>query len=228
MKLWSDQWGNGEPLPERYAAGRLQSGGGVGFGANLSPPLRWSGMPAGARSLVLLCNDFDAPGLNDDVGRPGRDPATDFSAELSGELSIELRADPVRMDFFHWVLIDLPPDTPGLAEGEWGRGFTARGKPGPATRLGARHGLNDFTTRFARDRNLAGDYHGYDGPFPPANDSLVHHCVFALYALDLQRLPIEGSFTGPQVLHAMAGHVLGSATHSGTYTLNPRLRALQS
>ena len=27
---------------------------------------------------------------------------------------------------------------------------------------------------------MAGDYYGYDGPFPPWNDSLVHHYVFTL------------------------------------------------
>jgi hypothetical protein len=37
------------------------------------------------------------------------------------------------------------------------------------------------------------------------------------------RLPVEGSFTGEQVRRALAGCLLGEATHSGTYTLNPRL-----
>jgi len=31
-------------------------------GDNVSPALRWSGVPGGTRSLVLLCNDRDAPG----------------------------------------------------------------------------------------------------------------------------------------------------------------------
>ncbi len=74
-----------------------------------------------------------------------------------------------------------------------------------------------------RTPQRAGNYFGYDGPFPPFNDSLVHHYVFTLYALDLPRLPLEGVFTGPQVREAIAGHVLGAATHSGTYTLNRRL-----
>jgi Raf kinase inhibitor-like YbhB/YbcL family protein len=30
-------------------------------GANLSPPLRWSGVPAGTGELVLICEDPDAP-----------------------------------------------------------------------------------------------------------------------------------------------------------------------
>ena len=29
MKLWSDSWANGERIPERYAAGKLDAAGGV-------------------------------------------------------------------------------------------------------------------------------------------------------------------------------------------------------
>ena len=31
-------------------------------GADLSPPFAWSGVPAGTRSLLLVCDDVDAPG----------------------------------------------------------------------------------------------------------------------------------------------------------------------
>jgi phosphatidylethanolamine-binding protein (PEBP) family uncharacterized protein len=51
----------------------------------------------------------------------------------------------------------------------------------------------------------------------------VHHYVFTLYAVSVDRLPVEGAFTGPQVREALADHVLGEATLSGTYTLNKRL-----
>ena len=129
------------------------------------------------------------------------------------------------MDFFHWVLIDLPPRPTVIAEGEFSRGFTARGKAGPATINGARQGLNDYTGWFAGDAEMAGQYFGYDGPFPPFNDSLVHHYVFTLYAVSVPRLPVEGVFTGHDVRAALAGHVLGAATFSGTYTLNHRLAA---
>lgn len=207
MKIWSDAWSNGEPIPERYAAGRLAAGG-VAFGENLSPPLQWADLPAGTRSLVLICHDFDVPSRADDVNQPDR--------EVPAELE--------RVEFFHWLLVDLPPSVQGLAEGEWSRGFTPRGKPGPATGGAARQGLNDYTGWFAGDPAQAGRYFGYDGPFPPFNDSLVHHYVFTLYALDTPRLAVAGDFTGAQVREALAGHVLGAATLSGTYTLNRRLR----
>lgn len=206
MRLWSDDWANGEPIPERFAAGRLATDGRVEFGENLSPHLAWDHLPEGTRSLVLMCQDFDVPSRPDDVNREDR----------------EVPADLERRDFFHWVLVDLPPTLGSLASGEFGRGFTARGKPGPLAPHGARHGLNDYTGWFAQDPAMAGRYFGYDGPFPPFNDALVHHYVFALFALSVERLPVEGAFTGADVRAAMIDRVLGSATHSGTYTLNRR------
>jgi phosphatidylethanolamine-binding protein (PEBP) family uncharacterized protein len=211
MKLWSDSWTNGDRIPSRYAAGRVD-GDGVAFSDNLNPHLAWSEVPSGAKSMVLICHDFDVPSRGDDVNRPGR----------------EVPADLPRVDFFHWVLVDLPPQPTVIAEGEYSRGFTARGKPGPATLHGARHGLNDYTGWFAGNPEMAGQYFGYDGPFPPFNDSLVHHYVFTLYAVALERLPIEGAFTGAQVREKLAGRVLGEATFSGTFTLNQRLLALQA
>jgi Raf kinase inhibitor-like YbhB/YbcL family protein len=206
MKLWSESWTNGDRIPSRHAAGQLTESG-VGFSDDINPHLAWSGVPDGTRSLVLICHDFDVPSRGDDVNQPDR----------------EVPADLPRVDFFHWVLVDLPPSRSHIAEGEFSRGFTPRGKPGPGTLEGARHGLNDFTNWFAGDAHMGGDYFGYDGPFPPFNDSLVHHYVFTLYALDLERLPVEGRFTGADARAALAGHVLAEATHSGTYTLNRRL-----
>ena len=97
------------------------------------------------------------------------------------------------------------------------------GKPGPAAPQGARQGLNDFTGWFAADAAMAGSYFGYDGPFPPFNDSIVHHYVFTLYALSVERVAVEGAFTGAQVREAIAPYVLGRAALTGTYTLNRRL-----
>jgi phosphatidylethanolamine-binding protein (PEBP) family uncharacterized protein len=207
MKLWSTSWVNGERIPVRCAAGKPDGAGGATFSDNLNPHLAWSEVPAGTRSFALICHDFDVPSRGDDVNQPGR----------------EVPADLPRVDFFHWVLVDLPATLGQMAEGEFSRGFTARGKSGPATLHGARQGLNDYTGWFAGNADMAGSYFGYDGPFPPFNDSLVHHYVFTLYALGSARAPVEGSFTGAQVRQAIYAHVLAEATHSGTYTLNKRL-----
>lgn len=56
-------------------------------GKDISPPLTWNGMPAGARSLALIVDDPDAP-----------DPAAP------------------RMTWVHWVLYNLPVSSTGLPE----------------------------------------------------------------------------------------------------------------
>jgi len=206
MKLWSDSWNDGERIPPQYACGRLGDQGPT-FSDNLNPHLAWSGLPAGTKSLVLVCHDPDVPSRGDDVNQPDR----------------EVPADLPRVDFFHWVMVDIPAGVSAIDEGEYSRGFTPRGKQGPATLHGARHGLNDYTGWFASDPERSGQYFGYDGPFPPFNDSLLHHYVFTLHALSVERLAVEGAFTGQQVRQAMAGKVLDQAALSGIYTLNRRL-----
>jgi len=57
-------------------------------GADTSPPLAWSGVPASAKSLALIVDDPDAP----DPGAP-------------------------KMTWVHWVLYNLPPQTTGIGEG---------------------------------------------------------------------------------------------------------------
>jgi len=209
MRLISNSWADGGSIPERFAAGRLDASGQVGFSGNQNPHLMWSEVPLSARSLVLICQDPDAPSCGDDVNQPDR----------------EVPADLARVDFFHWVLVDLPPVLREFQEGEFSSGFTPRGKSGPATFHGARHGLNDYTGWFAGDPDRSGQYFGYDGPFPPFNDARVHRYLFMLYALDVERCPVEGVFTAPQVLEAMRGHVLAQACLTGLYTLNRRLLA---
>lgn len=207
MKLSSNSWSDGQRIPARYAAGKPDGRGGVTFSDNVNPHLAWSGVPDGTRSFVLICHDPDVPSRGDDVNKPDR----------------EVPADLPRTDFFHWVMVDLPASLREIAEGEFSREFTARGKSGPATLRGARHGLNDYTGWFAGNDELGGQYFGYDGPFPPFNDARVHRYVFTLYALDVEHCPVEGSFTGAQVREAIAGHVLDEASFTGDYTLNKRL-----
>lgn len=207
MKLSSNSWSDGQRIPARYAAGKPDGRGGVTFSDNVNPHLAWSGVPDGAKSFVLICHDPDVPSRGDDVNKPDR----------------EVPADLPRTDFFHWVMVDLPASLREIAEGEFSREFTARGKSGPATLRGARHGLNDYTGWFAGNDELGGQYFGYDGPFPPFNDARVHRYVFTLYALDVEHCPVEGSFTGAQVREAIAGHVLDEASFTGDYTLNKRL-----
>jgi hypothetical protein len=52
VKLTSSAFTEGSPIPEQYTCD----------GDDVSPPLAWSGVPAGAKSFALICDDPDAPG----------------------------------------------------------------------------------------------------------------------------------------------------------------------
>lgn len=78
MKLASSAFSHNGAIPKKHSCD----------GGDVSPPLAWSGVPAGAKSLVLIVDDPDAP-----------DPAAP------------------QMTWVHWVLYNLPPSSGGLAEG---------------------------------------------------------------------------------------------------------------
>ncbi|MDQ2694978.1 MAG: YbhB/YbcL family Raf kinase inhibitor-like protein [Pseudomonadota bacterium] len=209
MKLSSSSFQDHRPIPGDFAFCVPAPGRHVASGGNRNPAFEWSGMPDGTQSLVLLCVDPDVPGKADDVNQEGR----------------QVPAGLARVDFYHWVLVDLPPGPSSIRAGEFSDGVTPRGKPGPLGPRGTRQGLNNYTQWFAADADMAGNYFGYDGPCPPWNDSIVHHYVFTLYALDVARCPVAGEFTGADVRRAIEGHVLAQASLTGTYSLNPKVRA---
>ncbi len=202
MKLDSQSFHNGQPIPAEFAAGDAN-----GFAVNRNPQLAWREVPEGTRSFVLLCVDPDVPTVPELVGRD--------------DVSIPL--DQVRGEFVHWVMVDIPAELREIAAGSCSDGFTAHGKAQPAGPAGARQGLNDYTGWFAGDAQMGGTYRGYDGPYPPFNDERLHRYFFRLFALDLPRLPVEGDFSAADALRAMQGHVLAEAALHGTYTLNPAL-----
>ncbi len=208
MKLWSPGFEDGKRIPEKYALGKHDPKSHSGFTDNLNPPLAWSDLPAGTKSLVLICHDSDVPSDPEDVNQEG----------------LTVPEDQPRVDFFHWVLVDLAPEPASIAEGEFSRGVTPQGKPGPHGPRNTRQGLNDYTAWFEGDNSMRGTYFGYDGPYPPWNDSRLHHYHFTLYALDVERCPVGDSFTGMVVRDAIRGHVLGEAQVTGTYAINPDVK----
>lgn len=207
MILTSTSFSNNQPIPTRCAFGCMDPVSHVSLSDNLNPQLRWSDAPADTRSFVLICHDPDVPSEGDDVNQDGK----------------TVPADLPRVDFFHWVLADIAADRDEIEEGEFSSGVTSRGKSGPDSKDGTRQGLNNYTDWFKGDGDMGGDYFGYDGPCPPWNDSIVHHYVFTLFALDVDRAPIDGVFDGPALLEAIRDHVLDQTQLTGTYTLNPAL-----
>ena len=78
FKIMSPAFADNASIPAKYTC----------EGDDTSPPLTWSGVPEGTKSLALIVDDPDAP-----------DPKAP------------------RMTWVHWVLYNLPPDATGLFEG---------------------------------------------------------------------------------------------------------------
>lgn len=78
MKLKSSAFENNQEIPVRYS----------GEGQDLSPPLKWSEIPAGCKEFALICEDPDAP------SRPGKDSP-----------------------FVHWIVYNISPSVTALPEG---------------------------------------------------------------------------------------------------------------
>ena len=78
LELASSAFAEGGAIPRQYTC----------EGRDVSPPLAWSGVPPGAKSLALIVDDPDAP-----------DPAAP------------------KMTWVHWVLVDIPPGAGGIGEG---------------------------------------------------------------------------------------------------------------
>lgn len=206
MWLRSDSFAAGAPIPSQFAMGQ-PSADGFGFAENRNPRLAWGEVPPGTRSFVLMCVDPDVPTV----------------PEMVGKADVEIPAEQPRCDFVHWLMIDIPADCREIAAGSCSAGVTVGGKQVPEGPVGARQGLNDYTAWFAGDARMAGDYRGYDGPFPPPNDLRVHRYFFRLFALDRARLDVPERFTVADALRAMHAHVLTETAIFGVYSLHPRV-----
>lgn len=207
MNLTVLSFDNGGPIPAEFAMGIPNETGQATFGPNRSPHLIWSDVPEGTKSFAVICIDRDAPSVRTDANQPDRTVAYALP----------------RADFFHWVLVDIPADINELPAGCDCDGVTPRGKEVGPTPFGLR-GINSYTSWFAGDPDMEGDYGGYDGPFPPWNDERTHHYHFVLYALDTESLGLHGAFDGADAMLAMKGHVLATAEWVGTYAIYPQAK----
>lgn len=191
-------------LDVSLALGRPDPVDHVKLAANRNPHLAWDAPPAGTQSLALLCVDGDCPSEGSLVNREG----------------VTVPVALPRVDFFHWVLIDLPAHLREIGEGTHSDRVTPRGKPLGPSPSGGRQGLNDYTGWFSSDPEMSGQWAGYDGPCPPWNDERVHGYRFEIFALDVHRLEVPDVFGGADVRRAMAGHVLASSQIVGLYSFS--------
>lgn len=206
MKLSSQSFLDYGEIPGEFAFAVQAPVTHIALSTNRNPHLVWIDPPAGTQSFVVVCHDPDVPSQGDDVNQEGK----------------EVAASLPRVDFYHWLLLDIPANVTVIEAGSHSDGVVSRGKAGPSAPEGMRHGLNDYTGWFAADEQMQGNYFGYDGPCPPWNDALVHRYVFTVYALPVARLDLQGDLTGARVKEALAAvGVLAEASLTGTYSLNP-------
>lgn len=83
---------SGDPDEPRLTSSAFADGGGIPVrytcdGDNVSPPLAWSSLPEGTRSLALVVDDPDVP-----------DPKAP------------------KITWIHWVVYNIPPESAGLVE----------------------------------------------------------------------------------------------------------------
>lgn len=208
MKLVSHSFENNGAIPGRCAFAVKTPKGHTRFSDNLNPHLAWRAAPKATQSYALLCTDADAPTKGDDVNQEGRTVAADLP----------------RAEFVHWVLANIPAGVTSLAEGSCSNGVTAKGKTSPKGPAGSVQGINDYTGWLKGDKTMAGTYHGYDGPCPPWNDARIHRYTFEVFALDVASLPVKNGCTIADVRKALDGHVLGKASITARYSLNPNVQ----
>lgn len=197
MLLTIPAFENGAAIPEQYAYCQYDAANHTKPGGNKNPKIVWSDLPDGTKTLVLILVDDKVPSIFTDANQEG---------------TLIPKTMP-RIDFYHWVLIDIDPSRGEIKEGEDSDGVTSGGKK-PGQQPYGVTGVNSYSNHNG----------GYDGPCPPWNDELMHEYHFRLYALDIPSLNLSGNFTGPEVLAAMQGHILDEAEWTGMYTLNPALR----
>lgn len=90
--------------------------------------------------------------------------------------------------WWHWAIANIPGSTTGLAQS--------------ATRGRLVAGAIETATSF--------DGPGYGGPCPEAGE--LHHYVFTLYALSVERLAVDSATSPADLRRAAEAHNLGVAT----------------
>lgn len=99
--------------------------------------------------------------------------------------------------FWHWVVINLPATTTGLAQGA---------------------GAADNKTLPTVARQIATDFGspGWGGPCPPQGDK-PHRYNFTVYALKVEKLELPANATASLTGFMVNGNALGKASITGLY-----------
>ena len=105
---------------------------------------------------------------------------------------------PTPSGYWHWVVVDLPPEVTELGQGA---GAGDDSLPGNAFHV----------------RNDGGDLR-YEGAGPPEGD-MVHRYYFVVHAVDVATLGVDGSASPAVVAFNLAFHTLARAIITPVFSL---------
>jgi Raf kinase inhibitor-like YbhB/YbcL family protein len=149
--------------------------------------------PNGRIADEQVFNGWDCTGKN-------LSPELSWSGAPKGTKSFALNVydpdAPTGSGFWHWVVFDIPASVTALPKGAG----DAKGAGLPAGALQAR---NDFGEA------------GYGGPCPPKG--APHHYHFNLFALDVEKLGVDGTASAAVVGFYVHSHTLAKATLTGLW-----------
>ena len=155
-----------------------------------SPQVKAGGVIAGQQ----VFNGFGCTGAN-------VSPALNWKGAPAGTKSFALTVydpdAPTGSGWWHWVVFNIPSDVHGLVKnaGDVTAGLAPAGSVQSRT-----------------------DYHkpGYGGPCPPLGDK-PHRYVFTIYALKVDKLPLDANAPAAMVGYYLHQNMLGKATLMARY-----------
>jgi Raf kinase inhibitor-like YbhB/YbcL family protein len=171
----SDSVSRSQPLPDSSEALWFTVASSA-FSSGEPIPLEYATVAAGGRNVSVPLEWRLAP--------PG---TKSFAVEV-----VDLH--PMARSWVHWLAIDIPLSSSGLARGASGRTMPS----------GARELSNGF-----------GDT-GWGGPQPPKGSG-PHVYRFTVFALDTESLPLSATTSLDQFRNAVQAHSLSSASVTGTF-----------
>lgn len=148
----------------------------------------------GSRQVLSEAYGFGCAGEN-------RSPQLSWSGAPAGTQSFAVTCfdpdAPTGSGFWHWVLVNIPPDVTSLAEGA---GNPSLGKS-PAGALETR-------TDFGQP--------GYGGPCSPPGSNF-HRYVFAVHALNVAQLPVSADTSAALVSFMLGMHTIAKGELHGIF-----------
>jgi len=190
----------------KYSCPTERSTTGFDFGENLSPPLAWSGVPEGAKSLVLVVTATDNLLAKIESSVAGA-KAQEFTPPYPEPLAV------------HWIMWNIPADLTELAEAI--ATTTEVISIGPNVRQGLNYeNVPGWTGPCPAPIGLAREYKSTQGGYNYTYGSPmrgIDDFFFRIYALDIELEGLGADTSKDDLLKAIDGHIVAAGELNGKY-----------